>query len=412
MRSIRDLSSLIIAMSLLQGAAGILSVILPLSMDAVDIAETEIGLVVAAYATGFLLGGVFAPRLIARMGSIRAYSAFAAATAALTLALFWRIDAPTWAVLRAMQGFCFVGLFTVAESWLAVAAPPENRGSLLGVYHVATKIALLGGPFLILGAAPLTAGPFMAAAGIIALALIPLCLTRQMEPARPPRDPFPMSRLWRIAPAAAASSFAAGVLNAGLLALLPVYAAELPGEAVTAAAVLQAAAWTGGILSQWPAGKISDSIDRRIVVAALSIVGGLGSGGLAYFGAEAPLWAALLLIGTWGAGGLSFYGVAVAHATDLIETKDIAKAMAGLLMIYGLGAILGPVLFGAMMQLYGSTGLFATNAAGSLLLAGAVFIRARTHAVPDDVEKEPYEYVPATSSAAIANADPRAAPAE
>lgn len=412
MRHVRDLTSLILAMTLLQLAAGVMGVLLPLSLDNAGASETAIGLTATAYAVGFLAGGIYAPSMMARMGAIRAYAAFAAAAAAITLALYWRIDAWSWAVLRALLGFCFVGLFTVAESWMSVATPAHSRGSVLGVYHVVTKVALLGGPFLILGVAPLSAGPFMLTAGIVAIAMIPLCWTRQIEPAPPTPEPFPLTRLWRLAPGAVIACFAAGVLNAGLIALLPIYAAELPGEAVTTAAVLQAAAWIGGIVIQWPAGRISDIIDRRLVIAALAAISALGVGALAAFGTAAPFWLAFAALGAWGAGSLSFYGVAVAHATDHIEAKNISKAIAGLLIVYGIGAIVGPSLYGGAMQAFGARGLFVLAAAGGALLAVTMLLRTRIIPAVDREDKEEFAFAPGSGSPAISEAHPAAETAE
>jgi len=412
MRYARDLGALIIAMTLLQAAAGIMGVLFPLALDAADVSETAIGLTTAAYALGFLVGGVYTPKLMARMGAIRAYAAFAAAAAALTLALYWRVEPWTWAVLRALLGFCFVGLFTVAESWMSVSTPADSRGSVLGVYHVVTKVALLGGPFLVLGAAPLSAGPFMVAAAIVAVAMIPLCWTRQVEPAPPSPDPYPLSRLWAAAPGGAIACFAAGLINAGLMAMLPVYAASLPAPAVTAAALLAAAAWTGSIILQWPAGRLSDRVDRRLVIAALSTLSSFGALALAIFGAAAPIWLACAALAVWGAGALSYYGVAVAHAADHIDSVDISHAIAGLLIIYGVGAIAGPALFGGVMQVFGPTGLFALATGGAVALGAAMLWRMRVSPSLPRSEKEGFVVAPGTTSPAISEVDPRNEPVE
>lgn len=408
MRHVRDLSALILAMTLLQAAGGMMATFLPLDLSAAGASAGAIGLTGAAYAAAFLAGGFLAPRLMARMGAIRAYAAFAASLAAVTLALYANIDPLSWIGLRAIQGFCFVGLYTVAEGWMSEATPSAQRGSVLGVYHVATKIALMAGPFLLLGAAPMIAGPYMASAAVVAVALIPLCWTRQREPDPPEPEPYPIDKLWRVAPAAAIACFAAGVLNAGLLAILPLYAEALDGEALTIAILLQAAAWSGGIVLQWPAGRLSDLFDRRIVIAGLGGFGLLGAGVLTAFGSAAPLWLALGMLGVWGAGSLSYYGVAVAHASDHVDSHDITRAISGLLVVYGVGAILGPGLFGWAYQLGGARALFGLAAGGSLLLALGMVYRSRASDNLPAEEKEDFAFAPGTSSPSIAAADPRA----
>ncbi len=406
MRSIRDLASLIIGMTVLQLAGGVLAVLLPLALDGAGALPSAIGLVQAGFAVGFMAGAMASTALIRRMGPIRAYSAAAAACAALTLALYFRIDAPAWAAIRAVQGFSFVVMFAAAESWLAVAAPPESRGSVLGVYQVAVKISLLAGPFLILGLAPTSAGPFMVAAAILALSLIPICATRQIEPAPPPLTRFPLRALWEAAPAAVLAAFVVGVTNQGVIALLPVYAARLEGGVVTAAASMNAAIWIGGVLVQWPAGRLSDRMDRRTVIAGLSVISALGAFGLMALGASAPLAVALALGGLWGAGALSIYGVAVAHAADAAQGQT-QRAIALVLLIWAAGAVVGPAAAGVLMQTLGPRGMFAGAALVSLGLAGAMIARRRLREAPPDEEKAPYEPIGTTSPAAAA-IDPRA----
>jgi MFS family permease len=408
MRSFRDLFSLILTLTILQLAGGALGVLLPLSLDAAGASPSAIGLVQACFAVGFMAGAVAATALIRRMGPIRAYSAAAAACAAITLALYLRIDPVVWGAMRAVQGFCIVLMFASAESWLAVAAPPGRRGSVLGVYHVSVKLSLLAGPFLIAGLAPLSAGPFMIAAAIFALSLIPLCATRQIEPAPPTMESFSIASLWRAAPAAVVAAFVVGMTNQGMTALLPVYAARLGDGAVAAAAALNAAMWAGGVLLQWPAGRLSDRLDRRLVIAGLAALSCIGSVALLLLGEMASLPVAIALIAIWGAGALSIYGVAVAHAADAAPGQT-QRAIALMLLVWAAGAVIGPALAGVLMQALGPRGLFMGGTLASLALAAAMIARRRFRDPTLAQEKAKFEPAGTTSPAAAA-VDPRAAP--
>ena len=406
MRSLRDLFSLILTLTIVQLAGGVLGVLLPLSLNGAGATPTAIGLVQACYAVGFMAGALASTGLIRRMGPIRAYSAGAAACAAITLALYADIHAPVWAALRAIQGFCIVIMFASGESWLAVAAAPGQRGSVLGVYQAAVKLSLLAGPFLIVGLSPLAAGPFMLAAAIYAISLIPLCATRQIEPAPPPMEPFSLASLWRAAPAAVMAAFVVGVSNQGMVALLPIYAARLEQGGVAAAAALNAAMWAGGMLLQWPAGRLSDWIDRRIVIAVLAVISCIGSLGLMALGESAPLPAALALAALWGAGAFSIYGVAVAHAADAAQGQT-QRAIALMLLIWAAGAVIGPAVAGVLMQM-GVRGLFLGGLVASVALAIAMVARRRAKDPAPAAEKARFEAT-GTTSPAVAAVDPRAA---
>src|SRR5690606_23612826 len=106
-------------------------------------------------------------------------------------------------------------------------------------------------------------------------------------------------------------SFGAGLVNGGVLALAPLYASENYGA--NAAAEFYAAAFVGSLLLQWPAGRLSDRVDRRLVIAGLAGLAALASFVLAIWSGALAAWAATAIFFLWGAGALSFYGIAVAH---------------------------------------------------------------------------------------------------
>ncbi|MEQ9316836.1 MAG: MFS transporter, partial [Henriciella sp.] len=155
------------------------------------------------------------------------------------------------------------------------------------------------------------------------------------------------------------------------------------------------------------AGYISDRIDRRLVIAATGIIAAASAGALALFSDVMPLGAILLLAFTYGMGALSYYAVAVAHAADKARPDQATSMMAGILVIWGIGSIIGPIIAGVVMSTpLGAGGLFAFAAASLAALAAIMFTRAvNSDAVPAD-EKEPFKATQATSLA-LAEFDPR-----
>ena len=283
----------IIAVVILQAASGVLGVIVPLAMDARGLSALSTGLVAACYAVGFMAGALYAPRILQSLGHIRAFAAAAGIGGALTLALYLRIDGSAWAPLRLGTGFCLAVLFTAAESWINSTTPRERRGGVIGIYQVVTKLSVASGPFLIAHHLPMGPDGFMLAAAFFALSLVPVCGTAHAQPAPPSAEPFPLKRIWAVAPAAVIGAFLAGFTNSGVLAILPIYAARAAAEAQAAdpaflAAAFLAAAWLGSTLLQWPAGRLSDHIDRRMVIAWLGVIELLGAIPLVIFGPELP----------------------------------------------------------------------------------------------------------------------------
>lgn len=400
MRPFRTVAALVAAQTTLQLAGGLFGVWLPLVMNGRGFSETGIGLVAAAYSVGFMAGAWFSPMALARIGHIRAFAACAAICCVTALALYPVDHAALWALNRALFGAAIAMLFAAAESWMTSVTPKDRRGDILGFYLLCTKVALAAGPFMIGQAArdPGAAWPFMLAAGLFAMALIPVTATSQAQPEPPKAAPIALRRLWGLAPAAVTSAFMAGLINAGVMSLSPLWAQARAGP--EAAAVFQAAAWIGSLFVQWGAGKISDQVDRRLVIATLAGGSAVFAGALALAPEDLPFFWACVLFGLWGAGSLSFYGIAVAHMADRAEPGEMAGATAGLLFVWAIGSVIGPAFAGALMEhLFGPPALFAVACAGGVGLAAFLVARIRGRAAADPAEKGPFRPAQTTSVA-------------
>jgi MFS family permease len=249
----------------------------------------------------------------------------------------------------------------------------------------------------------------MAIAGLFAASLVPVCLTRRGQPAAPSSEPFRIRDLWRSAPAAVLAALTAGAVNGAVLQLYALYASDTAAASgLAAAAALNGAIAVGAVAAQWPAGWISDRLDRRTVIAALAGAGAAASAALAFAGDLLPWTGVLVLAAAWGAGSMSFYGVAVAHAADRAAPGQATSMMAGILVVWAIGAIAGPPLAGlAMASALGPGGLFAYAAAGLVALCVAMIVRRAEVPPPETADKSPFAVSPATSTS-MAQLDPRA----
>jgi MFS family permease len=383
----RDVAALIGGQTLLQVAGGLLGVWLPLQMKALDFTGTEIGFVASAFGVGFLAGAWFAPIALRAIGAIRTYAASAAIACVATLLLHASDQSWAWGATRALAGVAIAIMFAAAEGWLAAAIPNARRGDVTGFYMLCTKLGLASGPFII-GFAhpePNAAGPIMAAAAFFALSLVPISIADTPPPPPPSGQRMTPGTLFGLAPAAFVAALGAGLVNGAVLSLAPLYADARGGA--QAAASFQAAAWIGSLLVQWHAGKLSDRIDRRIVLALLIGIPGLAALGLAWGGERLSLSLVTVLFGLWGAGALSYYGIAVAHLGDRTPRADLPAAAAGLLFVWAAGTIVGPAVGGILVEIAGSPlAVFWQAALGSAIMVPWVLWRtkARPAAKPED----------------------------
>jgi len=406
----RTIGVFILAVWFIQLAGGIISVITPLALNDMQVSSLTIGIIASVYSAGFMVGALFSPALISQLGNIRAFAAAAAIGAITAHAMALAFDPWAWVPLRFLQGLGFAIMFAAIESWIGAIVPNERRGAMIGVYHLAAKAALLIGPFLIFGAAALSALPYTLTGIFMTMALIAVCITRQPEPQKPNTPPRNFTSLMRISVAATFGIFMTGVINTGSLALLPVVAAEQgwPMTASQAGIVAIAAAQFGGLISQWPVGLLSDRWPRRLVMAILMLAGALSALILVLFGTQMNYIAYLIFIGAWGAGALSFYGIAVAHGLDRAEADQITPLMSAYIFIWASGSVVGPILFGGVMNLaFDAPGLFSLQTVLMLVVGVSLVIRYGVRAPPPDESQEDFSPVLATSTS-LSQVDPRA----
>ena len=156
--------------------------------------------------------------------------------------------------------------------------------------------------------------------------------------------------------------------------------------------------YAGSMLTQWPAGMLSDQMDRRLVIAGLSSLGAVFAMILVVMPSPG-LGLAALLVGLWGAASLAYFAVAVAHAADRSRVEELPAIASGMLLVYAAGSTLGPILAGiAYSGPLGPRGLFLFAAVASCILAAGMFLRRRAREAVSEDERQPFVNLQATSA--------------
>ena len=383
--------------------------LLAVRLDLDGIAVTEIGLILTCYSLGWVAGALAGPPLINRAGHIRAFAALAALAAAAALIHPLLPGEWLWAGLRGLTGFCMAGLYTIIESWLNAKAPNEMRGKAMSAYMVVNFVAFGIGQYLLTVGEPAGFELFSLVAILLALSLVPLTLARVETPPQVGASRFGLRRLVEISPLGVAGCFAAGFVNGAFFAMGPVYARSIAGSSDWIAVVMMVVIFSGLVL-QFPIGHLSDVFDRRKVVLGLALLLTAVSLAIALFGAG-PLWALLVLLSLYGGTAYTIYPISLAHANDFLSAPDLIPAAAGLLLCFGIGAVLGPTLSSQVMAIVGPTGLFLSSAGVAASLALFTLYRmSRRPPVPNEAQSQYVAVLNTTGEAAYL--DPRAEPEE
>jgi len=358
---------------------------------------TVTGFIMATYYAGYIVGSLLTPRFVHNVGHIRVFAALAslASAAALLHAIF--ITPPTWVLFRVMTGFCLAGLLVVSESWLNDASTNQNRGSMLSVYMVASLGATALGQ-LLLNAAPIDGMElFVLVSVLVSLSLVPIALTTSRSmPALQPTARMKIRALLKRSPMGAVGCFATGLINGAFWGMGAVYA-HTAGLDPRTISVFMAIVVLGGIMSQWPLGRLSDRMDRRVVLAGLAAATAVASFGIARFGGVShDLMFALGWL--FGAAAFPLYAISIAHVNDVLTSEDFVPASSALLLLYALGAVFGPFVGGAAIEAFGAPGLFYYNAAVSCALFAFTLKRLYFGRAIEVENKEDFISMPRTTT--------------
>ncbi|MFP8967828.1 MFS transporter [Pokkaliibacter sp. CJK22405] len=385
---------------------GLLTTLLTLRLSAEHASPTQIGLVSAAYFAGLFFGSFINARIILRVGHIRAYSAYASILASLAVLHGLIVDAHVWIGLRFLGGLATSGLFVVIESWLLVSSTAKTRGQVLAVYMILLYGALAIAQLLLKLIDPMVLAPFAMTAIAASLSVVPLSLTRVSSPQLETTQGLNIFQLVKLTPSGTFGSFTSGMIIGTVYGLLPLFFTE-SGADISTVANLMAVVIFGGMTLQYPVGKLSDKLDRRIVLLLLCVAITLTSATVIISNGNTAFNLQTILIFLFGGLSFALYPIALSHACDELNPDQVISANQGLMLAYSLGAVIGPLIAPLVMKLLGSQGLFVYFGVTSALLAVYLSYRKRVRAPVPLEEHQNYTPVPPNTTV-TAELDPRA----
>lgn len=394
-KTLAALTALFVSMALFTAGNGLLQTLVPVNLTGIGMPVERAAPILAGHYVGLVLGALGAGTIIERVGHIRAFAAFASLV--VIAALIHGLTAPAawWFVLRVMAGASIAGLSMVGESWVNDRVPSQSRGTILSLYMVVSFTALVSGQFILVLGPPMGFELFSVTALIFAAAVIPLSVVRISAPtlARRPRIGF--GALYRISPLAFVGCAFIGLMNGAFYPLGPIFARAI-GLDLAGVSWFMGCAIAGGMLLQFPIGRLSDRVDRRKVLmgvataaCALSLIMVLASRT-----PEPFIYPAVML---YGGCAFTLYPLCVTHANDFAAQEQRIATSGGLLMAFGIGAAVGGPLAAPLMSAAGPSGLFLFTAVISGCLAGFTAYRMSRRAPP--VQRENFVPSPPPSVA-------------
>lgn len=396
-RQILPITALLLGSGLLLFAGGVHSLILPVRGSLEGFSASVLGLLGTGWALGYVAGCLIAPRLVGAVGHIRTFGAMCALAAVSVLLQALIVEPWAWIPVRGISGFCFAGAAMIVESWLNDRAQPSTRGKIFGFYTMVNLAAVTAGQMSVsLGD---TSGFtfFAIAAMVYCLALIPTALSTSASPAPLTSVRLDLRGLWRNSPVAVAAVFLVGISNSAFGTLAAVYADRV-GLALTAIALFASIPVLAGALAQVPIGFASDRMDRRKVLVGTAVIALAADLVFVLLMPESRA-VNLALVAVFGAAIFAMYPIIVAHANDHAPPGTSIQVSGGLLMVFGLGSIVGPLVAGLAMTEMGPRGLFLTTVVAHVLMILFAIWRIRVKAAVPTSAKSAFKItVPARAA--------------
>ncbi|MEL6745035.1 MAG: MFS transporter [Pseudomonadota bacterium] len=384
-RQLLPILSLLTGMVFLMLGGGLQGIVIPVRGQVEGFSTYELGWIGTGWAIGFMIGCILIPHLVRRVGHVRTFGTLTALLCISMLLNGLIVESYTWIVLRALSGFCFAGCYMVAESWLNERVSNDMRGSMFSIYAITTMVAMAAGQYLLVVADISGQTLFMLGAILYALAVVPTSISVAQSPAPLASVNLDLKALFANSPAGAVGAFLSGIISSAWINFGPVFGQQV-GLTSSGIATLLALALMGSVLFQFPLGRLSDIIDRRYVMVLAGVIG-IAFGTMMTLLSQVGNFNLVFFVAVVAYGGVIFsvYSLAVAHANDFAENSDFVKVSSGLLMLYGIGTMVGPLFTAYLMDITGPSGVFtATTIAHGAFASYALYRTFRRERVAQE----------------------------
>ncbi|WP_186424678.1 MFS transporter [Pannonibacter sp. I15F10I1] len=408
MSTVLSIAALLLGSGLLLMAGGLHGLLLPVRGLAEGFSDTSLGMLGAGWAAGYIAGCLLVPMIVKRVGHIRTFGVMASIAAISMLLNLLFMMPEVWIPLRALTGFCFAGGAMIVESWLNERANNKTRGRVFGIYTMINLGSTTIGQMLLTLGDPTGFVFFVVGSIIYSLSLLPTALSTAATPTPLTQARLDPRKLWKNSPVAVVAVVLTGISNGAFGTLGAVYGRRI-GLEVGDVAIMMSLSLLIGALIQVPVGMVSDRIDRRLVLIGMGLVAMVVEIVLSLLSAPGST-TVIIFVSLFGGMIYSMYPVIVAHANDHAAPGEFLKTSGGLLMLYGVGTMIGPIAAAALMSATSPSALFHVTAGAHLLMVLFTLWRMTQRASLSVAEKSDFVPVLTTgrlSTPETAAMDPR-----
>ena len=313
------------------------------------------GIILTGYYAGFLSGALLIPRRIKSVGHVRMFAALASIASISILLHSIHVSFFGWFLMRFISGMCFVGMYTVAESWINDLSENNNRGKALSIYMMVSMAGSAVGQLFLNIANPETASLFMLVSILISISLVPILIVVSKQPDFSVTEFLNVRQLYEASPLGVITAMMTGLAHGTLWGIGTIYGLK-SGLSIEQVSIFMFTFIIGGALNQYLIGYLSDTYDRRTIIVIVAFLAGIFSILALIFGNTFSV----LVVITFIFGGLTvpLYALSIAHTNDFLSKREMVAASSGLQLAGGIGLTLGPVIGGFAIDIIGASGFW------------------------------------------------------
>ncbi|WP_066161011.1 MFS transporter [Aliarcobacter skirrowii] len=398
---ILPISSLFLSITFLAIGYGIMITYIGVYLKQAGASSFSIGLINSAFFLGAIASSIFSQKIISTIGHIRSFASFAALMVIAFLLHSVYLNEFFWGFLRLISGFSFYALLIIVESWLNEKSSNSQRGQILAIYTIIFYLSTaLGQLFLTI---PKDSEFFVFTVGsvLVLFSLITIAMTKIKEPILKPFEQYSFPKLYSIVPLALTGSFIGGFFVGSFFTMLPLTILH-KFDSTTILSIFMSLTLIGGLVSQWPIGKLSDKYGRRKLIAFCGFFTAFVSLLFIIVPELNSYYYILALL--LGVTIFAIYPLSLARANDVLdENKDMVEISRALLFAYGAGSFIAPIILGIIFTFLNYEAIFFIYLTIGFFLG--LYSLSRKRVADDDMSV--FVNFPVTSGPVVAEMDPR-----
>ena len=347
--------------------------------------ELILGIIQGSYFLGLFLGAWKIDYFVKRIGPIQVLATSGTLLAITILLQGFSNNLTLWIITRIFAGLSLAAFYVVIECWMLDHSSDKERGAVLSLYMVMLNAGYIIGQQIIPHISLQISSGFIIAALLACLSVIPIALSTKKLTPPDHEHSLKFTKLFKASPLGTLGCFITGLAISALYSFLVIVARyfSVDGAQLVSIYVL------GGLIAQWPLGRLSDHFDRRKVLIGISLT--LLIAPLLLLLLPSHIYITYILIALIGAATFPLYPISLNLTTNRLHRKHLTRAMATLLLIYGAASSIGPILASLSIQWIHAIGFFSY-----LALLGAIITAIAIHSLkrPPVPEEDQEEFSP------------------